>query len=216
FVSKDLKLSKGIALDFRRHFGQLSSLRKQNKNVTEIAFLKQSNRFILYIIIKEKFWQKPKYEIIFTALQNLREFCHVNHLDKIALPKIDTGLDWLNVRSIINYIFRDSNIHILLYSLVEYSSEQKSHIIQEFHLNPLGGHQGISRTINRLKKQHSWIGMNHDVAEFIKKCTSCQKNKTTNRHVKAPMVITTTSSKPFEKVFMDVVGPLPRTPHNNA
>lgn len=58
--------------------------------------------------------------------------------------------------------------------------------------------------------------MNHDVAEFIQKCTSCQKNKIINSHVKAPMVITTNSLKPFEKIFIDVVGPLPRTHLNHA
>jgi len=32
-----------------------------------------------------------------------------------------------------------------------------------------------------------------------------------NRHVKQPMVITSTSSNPFEKIYLDVVGPLPTT-----
>lgn len=43
-----------------------------------------------------------------------------------------------------------------------------------------------------------------------------QRNKTANRTIKEPMVITTTSSRPFEKIFMDIVGPLLKSHQGNV
>jgi len=59
-------------------------------------------------------------------------------------------------------------------------------------------------------------GLKQDVTEFINKCTSCQVNKISNRITKQPMIISTTASELFEKIFIDVVGPLTRTLDGNA
>lgn len=53
--------------------------------------------------------------------------------------------------------------------------------------------------------------MRAQIRQYIRKCPTCQVNKTPNTTIKEPMVITTTASKPFEKIFMDVVGPLPQS-----
>lgn len=57
--------------------------------------------------------------------------------------------------------------------------------------------------------------MKKDIKNYIKKCPSCQINKTNFRPSKAPMEITSTSNKPFEKLAIDIVGPLPQTLNNN-
>lgn len=46
-VSKNLRMSRGVALKFRRKFGKLDELQLQQKQVTEIAYLKQESRFII-------------------------------------------------------------------------------------------------------------------------------------------------------------------------
>lgn len=58
--------------------------------------------------------------------------------------------------------------------------------------------------------------MKNQIKDYIKKCPACQLSKTTLRNIKEPMIITTTSSYAFEKVFMDIVGPLPRSNKNNC
>lgn len=57
--------------------------------------------------------------------------------------------------------------------------------------------------------------MKKDIKRYIKKCPSCQVNKTNFRPSKAPMEITTTSDRPFERLAIDIVGPLPQTLNNN-
>jgi len=75
---------------------------------------------------------------------------------------------------------------------------------------------GIHRTIKKIKNQFNWKGLKEDVIEYIKNRESCQKGKVTNRKVKQPMLITSTSSEPFEKIFLDIVGPLDTTLSGNT
>ena len=46
-----------------------------------------------------------------------------------------------------------------------------------FHASGYGGHQGVVRTVNRLKKNVWWPGMHQDVEEFIKSCPICNATK---------------------------------------
>jgi hypothetical protein len=51
--------------------------------------------------------------------------------------------------------------------------------------------------------------MRREVEEYVKQCKSCQINKILTPKHKAPMEITTTAESPFEKCFLNIVGPLP-------
>lgn len=94
------------------------------------------------------------------------------------------------------------------------NESEKQIILKEYHINPLGGHQGVARTLNRIKLKFFWKGMLKDVAEFITRCASCQINKS-GKNTKVPMEVTTTSRVPFEKMFLDIVGPLPVSNEHN-
>ncbi|KAL0130261.1 hypothetical protein PUN28_002097 [Cardiocondyla obscurior] len=96
----------------------------------------------------------------------------------------------------------------------EYSEEEKIKILKEYHDSPLGGHQGVNRTINRIKLHYNWPGMNKDIEKYIQKCENCQRNKL-SRKTKMPLIITDTPGKPFEKCALDIVGPLPITTAGN-
>uniref|UniRef100_A0A2S2NY96 RNA-directed DNA polymerase n=1 Tax=Schizaphis graminum TaxID=13262 RepID=A0A2S2NY96_SCHGA len=210
---------KGIGLEFRRQFGKIDQLIQKNKQVKEIAAIQYDQRYILYIITKEMHYQTPTYEMMFFAMKNLRQFCESNGLIKIALPKIDNEydqLDWTQVRTMIRYVFKNSNIKIMIYSMDSYSKEEKSNIIKEFHTTPLGDHQGVSRTIKRIKQHHNWKGIKRDVLDYIKTCESCKVNKSGNRTVQQPTVITSTASRTFEKNCLDIVGPLETSHQGNS
>jgi hypothetical protein len=203
-------MSEGISLEFRRKVGKIDQLIQQNKQVTEIVFFQENQLYILYIITKEWHTQKPTYEKMFFAMKNLRRFCESHNIKKVALSKIGNGcdlLDWKQVCTIIRYVFKNSDINILIYSIDTYSEEEKHNIIEEFRSYPLGGHQGVSRTIKKIKQHHNWKNLKKDVIEYIKACESCKINKSDNRTVKQPMIITSTANKPFEKVCLDVVNP---------
>lgn len=218
-VSADLNMSRGIALEFNRRFGNIEVLKGQQKGVSEIAQVEHEGQKLLYLITKEFCFQKTTYENLYKTLQNLRTKAEQEHISHIAMPRIGCGMDqpdWKKIKNMIKYIFKGSRIKIVIYSNQSYSPEEKLQIIEEFHSGVLGGHQGISRTVKRIKMQHSWKGLKTDVVDYIKKCRSCQVNKASNHTVKQPMVITTTARAPFEKIFLDIVGPITTSYRNNS
>lgn len=87
--------------------------------------------------------------------------------------------------------------------------DEKRIILNDFHLLPTSGHAGINRMTNNIKRYYCWPGLDNDVADFVKRCDDCQKQKHCNRYTRQPMVITTTADYSFQKVYLDVVGPLP-------
>ena len=57
-------------------------------------------------------------------------------------------------------------------------------LIREAHDPPIFAHQGISKTVNLLKREYYWPNMIKDVERFISNCRECGRNKT--RHDKTP------------------------------
>lgn len=92
--------------------------------------------------------------------------------------------------------------------------EEKRRILYEYHDASVRGHQGIERTINRIRLTHNWRGLTKDVENYIAKCELCQKNKL-SRKIKAPLIITNTADNPFEKCALDIVGSLITTNNKN-
>lgn len=51
--------------------------------------------------------------------------------------------------------------------------------------------------------------MRVDVENYENKCPQCQINKALRKTNRGPMQITSLSTRPFERVAFDIVGPLP-------
>lgn len=93
--------------------------------------------------------------------------------------------------------------------------EKQQELINLYHNNPVfGGHVGKKRLYYKLRQHYYWKKMMRDVATFANSCLKCQQNKVI-RHVKLPMCITDTPGRPFEKISIDTVGPLPITENGN-
>lgn len=119
-VSKDLKMGKGIAAQFKNIFGNIYVLEKQNRKVGEVAYLSLEDRFIFNLITKDRYFNKPTYESLRMSLTNLRLLCEHYNITKLAMPKIGCGLDrlhWPLVENIIKSIFANSKIQISIYYL---------------------------------------------------------------------------------------------------
>lgn len=92
--------------------------------------------------------------------------------------------------------------------------DDKLNILKAFHDNPLGGHFGVSKTYKKIRRKFKWRGMKKYIASHIRKCKKCQQNKA-GRGVKMNLRLTNVSDKPFDKVYVDIVGPLPMTLNGN-
>ena len=76
------------------------------------------------------------------------------------------------------------------------------------HCAALGGHMGRGKTQNRISSQFFWPGVNGDIARFVKSCDVCQKTADKGRVRPAPLQPLPLISQPFERVAVDIVGPI--------
>jgi len=83
-VSVNMKMYKGMALEFSRKYGRLDELRLQNNSITQIASIWEGNRYIFYLLTEELQWQRSSYENLFKSLQNLKVRCKELRVTKLA------------------------------------------------------------------------------------------------------------------------------------
>lgn len=87
-------------------------------------------------------------------------------------------------------------------------------ILKDYHDSMFGGHFGVVKTYSRIKKKFYWKGMKRYITQYIANCEICQKHKS-GRSTKMQLCKTDLSRFPFEKVFIDIVGPLPMSASGN-
>lgn len=131
-ISADFKLGAGIA----RKFDELFDARQKLFNVFPGSWIprwdKTQERFrggsiILFsdhtffnLVTKRNYWDKPTLTTIENALIWMREQCEDCYINKLAIPKIACGLDgqdWSDVKSLIEKVFADTDIEIVVCSL---------------------------------------------------------------------------------------------------
>ena len=78
------------------------------------------------------------------------------------------------------------------------------------HTIPLAGHLGRDKTIKRITKHFYWPTVFSDVAEYCRRCPQCQRTAKGSQR-KVPLIPLPVMEAPFERIAMDVVGPLPRS-----
>ena len=79
------------------------------------------------------------------------------------------------------------------------------------HSIPMAGHLGVEKTRERLLAHFFWPGIYKDVQSFCESCPDCQKATGRMSNPPAKLQPIPPMGLPFRKIFMDIVGPLPRT-----
>ena len=82
------------------------------------------------------------------------------------------------------------------------------------HSVPMAGHLGRDKTISRVTQRFYWPTVFQDVADFCRSCPECQRTAKGNQ-LKVPLVPLPVMKEPFERIAMDIVGPLPRSKKGN-
>ncbi|VEN61639.1 unnamed protein product, partial [Callosobruchus maculatus] len=78
-VARDLRMSRGIASEFQRLFGQVDELKRQGGRVGQV---------LEFRISKEKSYQKPTYRTVWETLLDLREKLLTANVLKLAIPRL--------------------------------------------------------------------------------------------------------------------------------
>jgi hypothetical protein len=85
-------------------------------------------------------------------------------------------------------------------------------ILHFTHSDPLAGHFSIEETYRRVKIRYYWPQMYEDVRRYVRTCDDCQR-RGKNRRVEPLHPIKV--GQPFDRIGMDIVGPLPMTKRGN-
>ena len=81
-----------------------------------------------------------------------------------------------------------------------------------FHDTPFGGgHLSTEKTLRRMEETVYWRGMGTDVDVYCQSCVRCKRAKEPNNKHKAPLQPIPPAESPFERLCIDIVGPLPLT-----
>ena len=93
-------------------------------------------------------------------------------------------------------------------------SQCRSVVMELAHSIPLAGHLGKNKTTDRVLQRFYWPTLRKDVADFCKRCETCQKtSRVKPQH--APLIPLPIVEEPFQRIAMDIVGPLPRSSSGN-
>merc|ERR1712173_453818 len=71
-ISRDYRLGKGIAKQFRDKFGRIDELGESGARVGGLAVLKDGKRYVYNLVTKEKYSDKPSYESLRKSLEAMR------------------------------------------------------------------------------------------------------------------------------------------------
>ena len=83
-------------------------------------------------------------------------------------------------------------------------------VLQLAHFIPLSGHMGRDRTLQRIQQRFYWPSLFQDVDAYCRTCLECQRVGIP-RQQRVPLVPLPIMKEPFERIAIDMVGPLPRS-----
>jgi len=158
-------------------------------------------------------------ENVKNCMQSLLDVVTELQLNSFSIRKTDNfdEIPWTYVLNQITKHLQHIPINITICkNLIQTPTEdERLLLISENHSSAIGGHKGVTKTYNRLRPHFYWNTMKKDIQNFIQKCRQCQLKKLTRVKTKQPMIITDTPGSSFDKVSLDIMGPLPITPRGN-
>lgn len=122
-ISADYALGAGIAVEFNKRFDMRRKLREY---APDFGVCMKHFGFeggcllidkVLNLVTKDKYYNKPTYRSMQSALGEMKMICNSNNITKVAMPLIGCGLDrlqWDKVSQMIKDTFADTDIEILV------------------------------------------------------------------------------------------------------
>jgi len=119
-VSKDLDMSAGIAVTFKKVFSGVEDLKRQQIDVGGCGVLQKKGRYVYYLVTKNKHGGKPNMQTLRASLEAMRTHVQKNGVKRLAMPKIGCGLDrlsWGAVQELVLEVFDDVEVELCARSL---------------------------------------------------------------------------------------------------
>lgn len=127
--------------------------------------------------------------------EKLMLFLQKNKINRIALANNDKIFEYINKKEFMNKYNEmqrnnkneeNNKLSILIFKPVIriINKQMQVEIIDKFHNSSyIGGHQGVKRTINKIKQKYCWKNLSKMVKEYVNQCESCNRNKRIRRNM---------------------------------
>lgn len=89
-------------------------------------------------------------------------------------------------------------------------------VMTTFHDPPNCSHGGFVKTLKRIQKFFYWPKMAVEIKGFVQNCQTCREIKDVNTNLRPEMGQQFTVERPFQHVYIDFLGPYPRTKKGNT
>lgn len=179
---------------------------------------KLGDKHLIALVIKDRVSSLTQTESLKEALHSLLDVSIELNLHSISMSKGDVdSIPWEHIRKYIRNVFSDSPTKIIICSnkIITPNERDRQGIIIENHSTAIGGHKGVTKTFERIRHNYFWPRMKRDIQTFIKGCRECQLKKLVRVKTRQPMILTDTPGAAFDKISMDIMGPLPQTEAGN-
>jgi RNase H-like domain found in reverse transcriptase/Reverse transcriptase (RNA-dependent DNA polymerase)/Integrase zinc binding domain/Chromo (CHRromatin Organisation MOdifier) domain/gag-polyprotein putative aspartyl protease len=87
----------------------------------------------------------------------------------------------------------------------------RTFILKETHDIQIGGHVGMNKTVELVKRKFYWPSMDKDIQLFVASCQKCQENKNRNDNIIGLLQPLPVPNYRWQQVTMDLITQLPRT-----
>ena len=146
----------------------------------------------------------PKYQTEWADAQREDEYCKA----------LIESLEQENAQTLLNYQMTENKELLDKYGRLVVPESKKQEIMELNHDHMLAGHLGIAKTMIRVQKQFTWPRLREDVTAYINGCLICARRKSYGAS-KAPLHPMPPVDRVWEKIAMDIVGPVQESRKGN-
>lgn len=119
-ISRCATMDAGIAKEYCRRYpelrGKVESYLREFVG-SRVVLCDMGDRYIINLVTKNKFYNKPSYVSMRLAVQEMVELCKIHNITNLGMSHIGCNLDrleWEKVKEILNEETLDSGINILV------------------------------------------------------------------------------------------------------
>lgn len=122
-ISSDFGMGKGIVVQFNERYNLKTYMIKNymRNNWMNKGYCIPVKEFKVFnLITKKKYSDKPTYKTLKESLLHMKKYAVAHDIKKIAMPTIASGLDkldWYKVKDIVQEVFKDTKIKIIVCKL---------------------------------------------------------------------------------------------------
>ena len=137
----------------------------------------------------------------------------ISYLDDIRLLLLSTDSYYLDENGILCHLWPPGKGKAQsLRSHVVIPAPLRHDILTSCHDDATAGHLGPTKTYEKVRNRYYWHGMFKDIEHWCRTCIDCAMRKRPRNSHKAPLLPV---DGPFDRLAMDVFGPLPTTHDGN-